>query len=68
MSHTCADLPLLLSLDATGIFMPIGNSEMFLPADYKSPLRLWSDTAITQLLGFRNKSILADDLNAKHPV
>jgi hypothetical protein len=28
----------------------------------------WSDTAITELLGFRSKSILAGDLKAKHPV
>jgi hypothetical protein len=30
--------------------------------------RLWSDTDITELLGFRNKSMLAGDLNAKHAV
>jgi hypothetical protein len=41
---------------------------MFLAAVYKSPQRLWSDTDITELLGFRNKSILAGDLNTKHPV
>jgi hypothetical protein len=29
---------------------------------------MWSDTDITKLLGFRNKSILANDLNTKHPV
>jgi hypothetical protein len=27
---------------------------------------MWSDTDITELLGFRSKSILAGDLNAKH--
>jgi hypothetical protein len=40
---------------------------MFLAAVYKSPEILWSGTDITELLGFRNKSILAGDLNAKHP-
>jgi hypothetical protein len=41
---------------------------MLLAAVYKSPQKLWSDTDIAKLLGFRNKSILADNLNAKHPV
>jgi hypothetical protein len=41
---------------------------MFLAAVYKSPQRLWCDKDITELLGFRNKSILVGDLNAKHPV
>jgi hypothetical protein len=41
---------------------------MLLAAVYKSPQRLWSDTDITELLGFRNKSMLAGDMNAKHPV
>jgi hypothetical protein len=39
---------------------------MFLPADYKSPPRLWSYTYITELLGFILKPILAGDLNAMH--
>jgi hypothetical protein len=38
---------------------------MFLSAFYKSTQRLWADTDITELLGFRRKSILAGDLNAK---
>jgi hypothetical protein len=41
---------------------------MFLAAVYKYPQRLWRNTDITELLGFRYKSILACDLNAKHPV
>jgi hypothetical protein len=41
---------------------------MFLAAVYTSPQRPWSDKYITKLLGFRNMSILADDLNGKHPV
>jgi hypothetical protein len=39
---------------------------MFLAAVYKSPQILWGDTDITELLGFKNKSILVGDLNAKH--
>jgi hypothetical protein len=41
---------------------------MFLAALYKSPQRSWSDADIRELQGFRNNSILAGDLNAKHPV
>jgi hypothetical protein len=41
---------------------------MFLAAVCKSPQRLWCDTDIKELLGFRNKPILAANLNAKHPV
>jgi hypothetical protein len=41
---------------------------MFLAAVDKSPKRLWSDTDITELLGFRNKSVLSGAMNAKHPV
>jgi hypothetical protein len=66
--HTCTDIPPLLPVEATGVCIPIRNTEMLLAAVYKSPQRLWSDTAVTQLLGFRNKSILAGDLNAKHPI
>jgi hypothetical protein len=42
------------------------NTEMLLPALYKSPQRIWSDTDITELFLFRNKTFLAIDLNAKH--
>jgi hypothetical protein len=38
---------------------------MFLAAVYKSPQRLQCSA---ELLGFRNKSILQGDLDAKHPV
>jgi hypothetical protein len=48
--------------------MPIANTEMFLAAVYKPLHRLWSDTDITELLRFRNKSILTSGLDAKHPV
>jgi hypothetical protein len=34
----------------------------------KCYLQLWSGTDITELLGFRHKSILEGDLKEKHPV
>jgi hypothetical protein len=53
-------------VEATGVCIPIGNSEVLLAAVYKSPGRIWSDTDITELLNFRHKSILAGDLKAKN--
>jgi hypothetical protein len=41
---------------------------MLLAYVYKSPLRAWRDADITELLSLRTKSILAGDLNSKHPV
>jgi hypothetical protein len=38
--HTCIDLPPLLSVEATGVCIPIGKTEMFLAAVYKSLQRL----------------------------
>jgi hypothetical protein len=38
-----------------------------LAAVYESRGRAWSDADIIELLSFRRKSILAGDLNAKHP-
>jgi hypothetical protein len=38
-----------------------------LAAVYKSPGSAWSNADITELLSFRRKSILAGDLNGKHP-
>jgi hypothetical protein len=34
--HTCVNLPPLLPVEATGVYIPIGNPEMFLAALYKS--------------------------------
>jgi endonuclease/exonuclease/phosphatase family metal-dependent hydrolase len=59
-------LPPLVSVEATGACIPIGNSEVLLAAVYKIPGRDWSDADITELLSFRSKPILAGDLNAKH--
>jgi hypothetical protein len=38
--HPC-DLPPLVSVEATGVCIPIGNSEVLLAAVYKSPGRAW---------------------------
>jgi hypothetical protein len=65
--HNHEDLPPIVSVVATGVCIPIGNSEVLLAAVYKSPGRAWSDADITELISFRPKSILAGDLNAKNP-
>jgi hypothetical protein len=41
--HTDVDLAPLVSIEATGVYIPIGNNEVFLAAVYKSPSRAWSD-------------------------
>jgi hypothetical protein len=66
--HTYVDLTPLLSLEATGVSIPIGHTEMLLASVYKSPLRAWRDADIKEILNLRKKSILAGDLNEKHPV
>ena len=65
--HTNVDLAPLVSVEATGAYIPIGNKEVFLAAVHKSPSRKWSDADIMKLLAFRNKTVLAGDLNAKNP-
>jgi exonuclease III len=65
--HSHVDLPPLNSLEATGVCIPIGNSELLLAAVYKSPGKAWRDADIIELLNFRRKTVLAGDLNAKHP-
>jgi hypothetical protein len=67
ISHNHVDLPPLVLVEATGVCIPTGNSELMLAAGYKTPGRAWSDTDITELKSFRRKSLLAGDLNAKHP-
>jgi hypothetical protein len=61
--HACR----FVSVEATGVCIPIGNQEILLAAVYKSPGRTWTDANIIELLSFRHKCILAGDLNAKHP-
>jgi hypothetical protein len=65
---TTIDLPPLVSIEATGVCIAIGNGEVLLAAVYKSPGHAWNDADIVELLSFRHKSLLAGDLNAKHPV
>jgi hypothetical protein len=56
--HNHVDLPPLISVEATGVCIPIGHSKVLLAAVYKSPGRAWSHADITELLSFRRKTIL----------
>jgi hypothetical protein len=60
------EIPPFVSVEVTGVCIPVSNSEVLLAAVYKSPGKAWSDADIAELLSFRRKSILAGDLNAKH--
>jgi hypothetical protein len=62
--HSHVDLSPLISVEATGVSIPIGNKEILLAAVYKSPRRAWNDADIAELLSLRHKCILAGDLNA----
>jgi hypothetical protein len=64
--HTHINLPPLVSIEAAGVCILIGNSEMSLAAVYKAPGHAWNDADI-ELLSFKHKLLLAGDLNAKHP-
>jgi hypothetical protein len=65
--HNYVDLPPLVSIEAIGVWILIDNSDLMLAAVYKSPGRAWSDADVIELLSFTHKSVLAGDLNAKHP-
>jgi hypothetical protein len=65
--HNHVDLSLLVSIEATGVCIPIGNSEVLLAVVHKSPGHACSHADITELLSFRHQLLLAGDLNAKHP-
>jgi hypothetical protein len=65
--HNHVDLPPLVSKQATGVCISIGNSEVLRAAIYKFPSRAWFDTDIAELLNFRRKYILVGDPNAKNP-
>jgi hypothetical protein len=56
--HNHVDLPLLVSIEATGVCILIGNSEVIPAAVYKSPGHAWSDADITELLSFSHKLLL----------
>jgi hypothetical protein len=64
--HNHGYLPLLVSVEATGICISVGNDAVLLAAVYKSPDRPWNNTDIIELC-FKSKTILASDLRAKHP-
>jgi hypothetical protein len=57
----------LVPVEATGVSITIGNSEVLLAAVYKSPGHAWNNADVIELVSFRHKSLLAGDLNAKHP-
>jgi hypothetical protein len=65
--HNHVNLPTLVSVEVTGVCIPLAKSEVLLAAVYKSPGRAWSEADITELLSFGPKSILAGDMNAKTP-
>jgi hypothetical protein len=54
--HSYVDLPPLISIEATGVCITIGNEEVLLAAVYRSPVRDWSDTDINELLSLRKKN------------
>jgi hypothetical protein len=54
-------------LEPQGVCIPTGNCEVLLAAVYKHPDHAWNDTNITELLRFKHKSLLAEDLNEKYP-
>jgi hypothetical protein len=56
--HNHVDLPLLASVETSGVCIPIGNSEVLLAAVHKPSGRAWSNADITELLSFGCKSTL----------
>jgi hypothetical protein len=65
--HTHVDLPPLVSIEATGVCILIGNNEVLLAAVCNSPGHAWNVADVIELLTFRHKLLLAGDLNANHP-
>jgi exonuclease III len=53
IAHNHIGLPPPVSIEATGVCIPIGKSEVKLAAIYKSPGHAWNDKDITELLSFR---------------
>jgi hypothetical protein len=52
------DLPLLVSVEATGVFIPIGNSEVLLVALHEYPERAWNRADVTELSSLGRKCTL----------
>jgi hypothetical protein len=65
--HNHVDLLSTVSVEATGVCIPIGNSKILFAAVNKYSGRTWSDADITELLSFQNKCILAGDFYVKYP-
>jgi hypothetical protein len=65
--HNLVDIPPLISVEASGVRLSIGNREILPAAVYKSLGLTWSDADSAELLNLRHKCILAGDLKAKHP-
>jgi hypothetical protein len=61
--HNHVHLPALVSTEATGVCIPIGNSEVLLAAVYNSPGHSWNGADIIEFLSFKHELLLAD-LNA----
>jgi hypothetical protein len=50
------DLNPLVSVEATGVCIPIGNQEVLIATVYKSPGCTWNDVDVTELLSFRRNA------------
>jgi hypothetical protein len=50
------------------VYIPICSSAVLLETVYTSPGQTWSDEGINELVSFKNKTRLAGDMNAKHPL
>jgi hypothetical protein len=59
--------PIPVSIEETGVCIPIGCNEVLLATVYKSPGRAWTHVDIIELLSFKRKTTLVADLNAKNP-
>jgi hypothetical protein len=64
--HNHVDLTLLASVEATGSFIPVGNSDVLLAAVCMSPGHARNSAHITELLNIRYKLLVAGNLNARH--
>jgi hypothetical protein len=65
-SRKHVDLPPLVSVEVTGVFIPTGNGQNLTSSYHKSPRRAWRNADIIAPLILRCKWIRTDDLNSKH--
>jgi len=59
LPHNCVDLPPVISVETAGVHVPVWKSEILFAAIYKSPCRTGRNANVVELLGFRNKCVLA---------